>query len=78
MPKIAHPTHPLADVNVLPKPDGTYEIVVCFMPDPVLIVGEGNSNALLALDASASLRSEYGFGGAFGGAPNFVEINRNH
>lgn len=74
MPKIAHPTHPLADVNVLLKPDGAYEIVVCFMPDPVLIVGEGNSNALLALDASASLRSEYGYGGAFGGTPNFVEM----
>jgi hypothetical protein len=74
MPKISHPVRPLADVNVLLQPEGSYEIVVCFMPDPVLMVGEGNSKALLALDASASLRSEYGFGGAFGGSPNFVEL----
>lgn len=74
MPKIAHPIRPLADVNVLPQKDGTSDIVVCFMPDPVMIVGEGNSKAMLALDASASLRSEYGFGGAFGGNPNFVEL----
>jgi len=74
MPKITHPTRPLADVNVLPQKDGSSEIVVCFMPDPVLIVGEGNCKAMLALDASASLRSEYGFGGAFGGTPNFVEL----
>lgn len=74
MSKIAHPTRPLADVNVLPQTNHTHEIVVCFMPDPVLIVGEGNSKVLLALDASASLRSEYGYGGAFGGSPNFVEM----
>ena len=74
MPKITHPTRPLADVNVLPQKDGSHEIVVCFMPDPVLIVGERNSKAMLALDASASLRNEYGFGGAFGGSPNFVEL----
>ena len=74
MPKISHPTRPLADVNVLSQPNGAHEIVVCFMPDPIMIVGEGNSKALLALDASASLRSEYGFGGAFGGTPNFVEM----
>ncbi len=74
MAKISRPTHPLADVNVLPQQDGSNEIVACFMPDPVIIVGEGESHALLALDASASLRSEYGFGGAFGGTPNFVEL----
>ncbi len=74
MPKIASPTRPLADVNVIPQKEGSYEVVACFMPDPVLIVGEGNSKAMLALDASASLRGEYGYGGAFGGAPNFVEL----
>jgi hypothetical protein len=74
MPKILHPIRPLADVNVLPKPDGSNEIIVCFMPDPISLVGEGNSQAMLALDASASLRSEYGYGGAFGGTPNFVEM----
>jgi len=74
MPKISHPARPLADVNVLLQKDNSYEIVVCFMPDPVLIVGEGESHAIVALDASASLRSEYGYGGAFGGTPNFVEL----
>ncbi len=74
MPKITYPVRPLSDVNVLSVPGDYYEVITCFMPDPVAIVGEGNSKAILALDASASLRSEYGFGGAFGGNPNFVEL----
>ena len=73
MPKITHPTRPLADVNVLPQRDGSHEVVVCFMPDPVLLFGEGNSRAFLALDASASLRKMYGFGGPFGGDPNYMQ-----
>ena len=63
----------LADVNVLPLRDGSHEVVVCFMPDPVLLFGEGNSRAFLALDASASLRKMYGFGGPFGGDPNYMQ-----
>src|SRR5947199_9986926 len=73
MPKITHPTRPLADVNVLPQRDGSHEVVVCFMPDPVLLFGEGNSRAFLALDASASLKKMYGFGGPFGGDPNYMQ-----
>src|SRR5438067_477366 len=73
MPKITRPTRPLADVNVLSQHDGSHEIVVCFMPDPVLLFGEGNSRAFLALDASASLRKMYGFGGPFGGDPNYMQ-----
>ena len=73
MPKITHPTRPLADVNVLTQRDGSHEVVVCFMPDPVLLFGEGNSRAFLALDASASLRKMYGFGGPFGGDPNYMQ-----
>ena len=73
MPKITHPTRPLADVNVLSQRDGSHEVVVCFMPDPVLLFGEGNSRAFLALDASASLRKMYGFGGPFGGDPNYMQ-----
>lgn len=73
MPKIANPTKPLADVNVLPQNDGSSEIVVCFMPDIDLLVGEGNSNAFLALDASASMKKMYGYGGPFGGDPNYVQ-----
>ncbi|MHB8132431.1 MAG: hypothetical protein ACYDEX_26050, partial [Mobilitalea sp.] len=72
--KIARPNRPLADVNVLEKPDGSNEIIVCFMPDPNIIVGEGNSKALLALDASISMRKVYGIGGVFGGDPNLVQI----
>ena len=74
MAKISRANRPLADVNVLPQPDGSHEVVVCFMPDPDIIVGEGNSKAFLALDASASMRPTYGFGGPFGGDPNYVEI----
>ena len=67
------PTRPLADVNVLPQPDGSHEIVVCFQADPEILVGEGQSKAILALDASRSLMKMYGFGGPFGGDPNYVQ-----
>jgi hypothetical protein len=73
MAKIARPNRPLADVNVIPQKDGSNEIVVCFMPDIDVLVGEGNSKAFLALDASVSLKKMYGFGGPFGGDPNFVQ-----
>src|SRR5438105_10977361 len=74
MPKISRPTRPLADVNVLPRRDGSHEIVVCFMPDPDLLFGgEANARAFLALDASASLKKMYGFGGPFGGDPNYMQ-----
>lgn len=71
--KIARPTRPLADVNVLPRNDGSNEIVACFMPDPDILVGEGNSKAFLALDASVSLRQMYGGGGVFEVMPNYVQ-----
>ncbi|MFO1429571.1 MAG: hypothetical protein U1F76_05435 [Candidatus Competibacteraceae bacterium] len=71
--KIARPTRPLADVNVLPKSDGSNDIVVCFMPkDPTILVPEG-SKAFLALDASRSLQQMYGAGGVFEVAPNYVQ-----
>src|SRR5688572_10808093 len=73
MPKVSRPTRPLADVNVLRQPDGSHEIKVCFMPDPDILVGEGESKAILALDASRSLMKMYGFGGPFGGDPNYVQ-----
>lgn len=73
MPKIPRPNRPLADVNVIPQKDGSSEIVVCFMPDPDLIIGEGNSKAFLALDASLSLRKMYGSVGPFGSEPNYVQ-----
>jgi hypothetical protein len=73
MAKIARPTKPLADVNVIPQKDGSNEIVACFMPDIDMLVGEGNSKAFLALDASVSLRKMYGFGGPFGADPNYVQ-----
>ncbi len=73
MPKIAHPSKPLADVNVIQQADGSHEIVVCFMPDPELMIGEGHSHAFLALDASLSLKKMYGYGGPFGGDPNHMQ-----
>lgn len=73
MAKIARPQKPLADVNVLPQQDGSHDIVACFMPDIDILIGEGNSKAFLALDASVSMKKMYGFGGPFGGDPNYVQ-----
>lgn len=75
MPKITRPTKPLAAVNIYEKQkDGSCEIEVCFLPDPDVLVGEGNSKAFLGLDASASMAEMYGKGGsAFMPKPNFVE-----
>lgn len=73
MPKISKPNRPLADVNVLPRKDGSHEVVICFMPDPDVLVGEGNSKAFLALDASASLKAMYGGVTVFDTAPNYVQ-----
>lgn len=76
MPKILkNLTRPLADVNVIPQKDGSHEIVVCFMPDPEMLVGEGNSKACLALDASLSLKKMYGgqLGPFSTNEPNYVE-----
>lgn len=74
MTKIAKPVRPLGDVNVLPQKDGSAEVVVCFLPDPEMLVGEGNSKACLALDASVSMKKMYGFPGLFGAeSPNYVQ-----
>lgn len=71
--KIKKPTRPLADVNVLPAKNGTREIVVHFMPDPDQVFEEGDTRAFLALDGSVSLKKMYGYGGLFGGDPNYVQ-----
>jgi hypothetical protein len=68
------PTKPLADVNVLPQKDGSNVVVACFMPDPEILVGEGESRAVLALDASRSIREMFGIGGVFDPEPNYVEL----
>lgn len=73
MAKISKPNRPLADVNVLPRKDGAHDVVVCFMPDPIALVGEGNSKAFLALDASASLKAMYGGANVFDPTPNYVQ-----
>lgn len=74
MPRIPRPTKPLADVNCLPQKDGSYEIVVCFLPDPSMLVGEGDSKACLAVDASASMKPMFGFSPVpFNKPPNYVE-----
>lgn len=82
MPKV-RPTKPLADVNVLDvndpsntnlKTNEDHKIVVCFMPDPDTLVGEGDSRAVLALDASKSMREMFGGQSVFDAKPNYVEM----
>ena len=73
MPRIARPNRPLADVNLLPQTNGNYEVVVCFMPDVESLVGEGDSRAVLALDASRSIKDQFGIGGVFDTKPNYVQ-----
>jgi len=78
MPKITRPTKPLADVS-LPNPDknADNEVVICFQPDRNTIWGnpEANANAVLALDASRSIKRMFGTTGVFGGGePNYVEM----
>ena len=73
MGRIARPNRPLADVNLLPQKDGSHEVVVCFMPDVESLVGEGDSRAVLALDASRSIKDQFGIGGVFDTKPNYVQ-----
>jgi hypothetical protein len=73
MPKIARPNRPLADVNIVPQKDGSMEVIACFLPDPELIYPEGDTRAFIALDASLSIKKMYGYGGIFGGDPNYVQ-----
>lgn len=73
LPRIARPNKPLADVNVLPRPDGAHEVVVCFMPDPDTLDGEGESRAVLALDASRSIKATFGGNSVFDQKPNYVQ-----
>ena len=61
---------PLADVNVLPQGDGTNKIVVCVQPDPNVLIGERESRAVIALDASRSIKEWYGEEGPFSAVPN--------
>jgi hypothetical protein len=60
-------------VNVLPQGDGSNEIVVCFMPDPDVLVGEGESKACLCLDASKSIKQWFGEKTVFMTKPNYVQ-----
>ncbi|MCC9608606.1 hypothetical protein LOC68_09425 [Blastopirellula sp. JC732] len=74
MPKVKSPNKPLATVNVFPQSDGSIDVEACFMPDPDLLAGEGSSRAVLALDASRSIKAAYGDSGPFGGgSPNYVQ-----
>jgi hypothetical protein len=74
MAKVPSPNKPLADVNVLQQKDGTLKVVACFMPDPDQLGGEKDSRAVLALDGSKSIKKMFGFGGPFGGDPNYVQL----
>ena len=44
--KVTNLSKGIADVNVLNHDNGEYEVVVCFSPDPEIIVGEGNSKSI--------------------------------
>ena len=83
MAKVKSPNAPLADVNVLDvndpnnsnlKKGDDHKIVVCFMPDPDTLVGEGGSRAVLALDASKSMKPMFGGESVFETAPNYVQM----
>ena len=73
MAKIKSPTKPLADVNVLPQPDGQNKIVVCVMPDPNDLAGEQESRAAIGIDASLSIKEWFGTPGPFGSGTNYME-----
>jgi hypothetical protein len=73
VPRIPRPEKPLADVNLLPQNDGSHEVVVCFMPDVDTLVGEGDVRAVLALDASKSIKDQFGTTGPFMSSPNYVQ-----
>ncbi len=82
MPKV-RAAKPLADVNVLDVNDPSntklkinedHKIVVCFMPDPDSLVREGDSRAVLALDASKSMREMFGGQSVFDTKPNYVQM----
>ena len=77
MAKIARPNKPLADVNVpAPNKSSSNKVVVCFLPDPDMLVGEGKSNAVLAMDASKSMGEMFGKTMEPWGKdkPNYVEM----
>jgi len=73
MAKIKSPTKPLADVNVLPQPDGQNKVVVCVMPDPSDLAGEQESRAAIGIDASLSIKEWFGTPGPFGSGTNYIE-----
>lgn len=57
MAKVENPAKPLARVDFLHRADRQYEIVVCMMPDPSVLVGQKDARAVVALDASRSMRN---------------------
>jgi hypothetical protein len=69
MARIARPTKPLADVNVLPQKDGSNEIIVCFMLYGDYMVDWGISRAALAIDGSCSMKAMFGLDDS----PNYTE-----
>ena len=49
MAKVENPAKPLARVDFLHRADRQYEIVVCMMPDPSVLVGQKDARAVVAL-----------------------------
>jgi len=70
MAKVKDLTQGLSDVNLIPKNDGTYEVVVSVSMPPIV---EGASVAI-AFDGSRSMMNAYGVGGTvFQAVPNQVQ-----
>ncbi len=69
---VLNPTFPFCDVIVLPKADGTREIVAAILPNFEERLPEIKRKVVLALDASRSMKCLYG-STVFGNDPNLVE-----
>ncbi len=72
MAKIKNKKSQFADVNVLKLMNGDHEVIVCMKIEPEILIGEGKSKSILAIDASRSIKDMFG-GGLFGSNPNHVQ-----
>jgi len=60
MPQIAHPARPLAYVSLFPQRDGSQRVEVGLLPTPHPTLLGADARAVVALDASRSMRPMYG------------------
>jgi hypothetical protein len=72
MAKLKNKKPQFADINILQLQNGDHEIVVCMKIEPEILIGEGSSKSILAIDSSRSIKEMFG-GGLFGANPNYVQ-----